>query len=382
MKIGALVPARLNSLRLPRKNILPLAGKPLVNWTIDVLLESDCFADITLSTESEEIADVVRSHYPESAVKILFRPEGLARHDSPMREVIRHYLQNRPAIDWLGIFLPTFPFRKAAQIRKASNAIHTLAPIRVTSVTREETFSRDFYYESKEGFRHFFRDHGIFCRHSSGCYTFHHRDFTDGEWSRYNLTMNERNYRLQVDARENTDVDTQEDFELSKRLTSVREIEPRPLVLHETGPWFVSLPKGVPLEDFLAFIGPARLADPGQPLLILEKAPQPVFQFRFYESSPMRKYLACQTAERLMRPSELVVKTQNMQLLPTTYRQNESYRLTAKAPNGATQIEPVSKEAMLHIPATDTEEAIAHDRVIFMEELRKQQFYLDPFLLT
>ena len=46
MKILALIPARGGSKRLPKKNILPLGGKPLISWTIDAVKDTPEIVDI------------------------------------------------------------------------------------------------------------------------------------------------------------------------------------------------------------------------------------------------------------------------------------------------------------------------------------------------
>lgn len=61
-KIIAIIPARGGSKRLPNKNILPLAGKPMIAWTIEAALNSRVFCDVLVSTDSQEIADVARKY--------------------------------------------------------------------------------------------------------------------------------------------------------------------------------------------------------------------------------------------------------------------------------------------------------------------------------
>lgn len=58
----AIIPARGGSKRVPGKNILPLAGKPLIAYTIEAALTSALFGRVVVSTDSEEIADVARTN--------------------------------------------------------------------------------------------------------------------------------------------------------------------------------------------------------------------------------------------------------------------------------------------------------------------------------
>jgi CMP-N-acetylneuraminic acid synthetase len=60
--ILALIPARGGSKGLPRKNVLPLAGKPLVAHTIATALDSSTITRTIVSTDDDEIAEAARSH--------------------------------------------------------------------------------------------------------------------------------------------------------------------------------------------------------------------------------------------------------------------------------------------------------------------------------
>ena len=55
MKIVALIPARGGSKGIPKKNIKLLHGKPLIAWTIETAIKSNCFDKIIVSTEFNEL---------------------------------------------------------------------------------------------------------------------------------------------------------------------------------------------------------------------------------------------------------------------------------------------------------------------------------------
>ncbi|MFZ5507775.1 MAG: pseudaminic acid cytidylyltransferase [Pseudomonadota bacterium] len=56
----AVIPARGGSKRIPRKNIRPFGGKPMMAWPIEAAIASGCFDQIIVSTDDEEIAEVAR----------------------------------------------------------------------------------------------------------------------------------------------------------------------------------------------------------------------------------------------------------------------------------------------------------------------------------
>ena len=59
-KILALIPARGGSKELPNKNILDLAGKPMITWTIEAALESKIFDEVVVSTDDQKIKRVAQ----------------------------------------------------------------------------------------------------------------------------------------------------------------------------------------------------------------------------------------------------------------------------------------------------------------------------------
>ena len=60
--ILGLIPARGGSKGLPRKNIKPLLGKPLIAWTIEQALASKYIDRIVVSTDDKEIAEISRNY--------------------------------------------------------------------------------------------------------------------------------------------------------------------------------------------------------------------------------------------------------------------------------------------------------------------------------
>lgn len=78
--ILAVIPARAGSKRLPKKNIMPLVGKPMIVWTIEAALASGIFKDVLVSTDSEEIAELSRRLGAQAP--FLRNPEDASDHAS------------------------------------------------------------------------------------------------------------------------------------------------------------------------------------------------------------------------------------------------------------------------------------------------------------
>jgi N-acylneuraminate cytidylyltransferase len=88
--ILALIPARGGSKSLPRKNIRPLAGHPLIAYSIAAALQAVSIDRVIVSTDDEEIAEVARGYGTEVP---FLRPAALAGDDTPDLPVFQHALQ-------------------------------------------------------------------------------------------------------------------------------------------------------------------------------------------------------------------------------------------------------------------------------------------------
>lgn len=113
-----MIPARGGSKGLPRKNLLPLGGRPLIAWTIEAARASERLERTWVSTDDEEIASVARAL---GADVPFLRPADLATDEAGIVGVLRHAVReleratgSRPAITVL--LQPTTPFRTARDI--------------------------------------------------------------------------------------------------------------------------------------------------------------------------------------------------------------------------------------------------------------------------
>ncbi|ASK35492.1 CMP-N-acetylneuraminic acid synthetase [Alcanivorax sp. N3-2A] len=113
----ALITARGGSKGIPGKNIKPLAGKPLIAWSIEAARASRYLDRLVVSSDAGDILEVARRYGAEVPFT---RPEALAADDTGSMEVILHALQalDQP-YDYLLLLQPTSPFRTAADIDDA-----------------------------------------------------------------------------------------------------------------------------------------------------------------------------------------------------------------------------------------------------------------------
>jgi CMP-N-acetylneuraminic acid synthetase len=117
MRVLGLVPARGGSKGIPRKNLAPLLGRPLLAYTARAALEARRLDRVVLSTDDPEIARVGAG----CGLEVPFmRPPELARDSTPSALVLRHALEmlesDGDLFDAVCLLQPTSPLRRAADI--------------------------------------------------------------------------------------------------------------------------------------------------------------------------------------------------------------------------------------------------------------------------
>jgi len=116
MQILAIIPARGGSKGIHRKNIKPLAGKPLIQYSIEAAQQSSYITDIVVSTDDDEIVSIVR----QAGGDVVMRPEKLARDDSLVMDAVRHVIDEKKktgfTCDVFILLEPTAPFRTPEDI--------------------------------------------------------------------------------------------------------------------------------------------------------------------------------------------------------------------------------------------------------------------------
>lgn len=114
----AVIPARGGSKRIPRKNIRVFAGKPMIAWSIEAALKSECFDKVIVSTDDPEIAEVARMAGAETP---FVRPPELSDDYTGTIPVIAHAvewaIQNEILATEICCIYATAPFVQISDIR-------------------------------------------------------------------------------------------------------------------------------------------------------------------------------------------------------------------------------------------------------------------------
>lgn len=176
----AVVPARGGSKRIPHKNIKDFCGKPIIAWSIEQAIKSECFDRIIVSTDDIEIARVAKRYGAEVP---FIRPAELSDDHTGTTPVIAH------AIRWVMEYIEpvanvcciyaTAPFVRAAdlsyglEILRATDADYALSvtdyafpiqrAVRVTSDQRIEMFQPEHFNTRSQDLEHAWHDAGQFC---------------------------------------------------------------------------------------------------------------------------------------------------------------------------------------------------------------------------
>lgn len=88
--VTAIVPMKGHSSRVPRKNIRPLAGRPLYHWITEAVLGARNVAKLVIETDSDEIAGDVHRNFPQ--LQVLRRPERLVGDEVPMNALLEWHI--------------------------------------------------------------------------------------------------------------------------------------------------------------------------------------------------------------------------------------------------------------------------------------------------
>ena len=142
-----IVPARAGSKGLPRKNIAPLCGKPLIAWSIEAGLRSQYIDLVIVSTDSNKIAGI-SAEYGASVPFI--RPAELATDETPTIDVVIHALeylnnQRKQRFDYTVLLEPTSPLRDEADIDRAiKQLVDNVGASSLVGISRTEAQNPEF----------------------------------------------------------------------------------------------------------------------------------------------------------------------------------------------------------------------------------------------
>lgn len=217
MKRLAIITARGGSKGLPDKNMLMVNGKPLLSYSIEAALESKCFDDIVLTTDSEEYIELL-SHYP---ISFLHRDKSLASDKSSSFDAIKDVITRKQfqRFDYFVLLQPTSPLRTAEQTRQICSyfeehitqydfCVSVSNSHKPTVLTRPidtdnsmKYFDIDYSNYSRQNYLPEYSPNGVFFIAKPDAYLEHKHFYGD------------RSIAFRMDKRDSIDIDDREDFE-------------------------------------------------------------------------------------------------------------------------------------------------------------------------
>lgn len=180
MNCLAIIPARSGSKGLKDKNIKLFCGKPLMAWTIEAAIQSECFSTVIVSTDSKVYADIAKEYGAE--VPFLRSNDNSSDKASTWdtaREVIKEYQNIGKKFDYICVLQPTSPLRNAEDIKQAfalledknANSVVSVCElehsISICNTLNEDLSLNGFYDSNKSGRR---QDSKIYYRLNGAIY--------------------------------------------------------------------------------------------------------------------------------------------------------------------------------------------------------------------
>jgi len=137
MKMLAIIPDRGGSKRIPKKNIRLFCGKPIISYSIEIAQRCNCFDEVMVSTDSEEIAEIACQY----GAKVPFMRSPETSNDyaglvEVINEVYTEYLKRGRKFITLCCLLPTVPFVRTDRILRGRDLLAKENFDSVLSVTR------------------------------------------------------------------------------------------------------------------------------------------------------------------------------------------------------------------------------------------------------
>jgi N-acylneuraminate cytidylyltransferase len=121
----AVIPARGGSKRIPRKNIKPFGGLPMIAWSIRAAIDSQCFDRIVVSTDDEEISSIAKEYGAEVPFA---RPTNLSDDHTGTIPVIAHAIewqnQHGEAVTEACCVYATAPFIQATDLQRGLEVLN------------------------------------------------------------------------------------------------------------------------------------------------------------------------------------------------------------------------------------------------------------------
>jgi CMP-N-acetylneuraminic acid synthetase len=230
-KILAVIPARGGSKGILHKNIYPLCGKPLIEYTIDAAFRSGMLDDVLVSTDDKQIADVSKK---AGAWVPFIRPSEYSGDHAKTIDVVMHAVDflntMKKHYDILVLLQPTSPLRDAKDIRNAIDLFRSDDDITsLASVSEADNPVLIRYMNENDQLEKLLDNDSTIRRQdmkkswriNGAIYINYFRDLCE------KTSFNDNKYGFVIDSRHGIDIDTVEDIRLAEFYLSEKALEER-----------------------------------------------------------------------------------------------------------------------------------------------------------
>lgn len=221
-----IIPARGGSKGIPRKNIKPLNGKPLIYYAIDTARAITVDENICVSTDDVEIKSVVEAY----GLKVPFlRPDELATDTAGSYEVLLHALdyfeKQGKKYDIVLLLQVTSPFRTAEQVKEALELFRQTNDKDAMVVSVKECPSNPYYdifEEDQNGFLQISKGDGTIYRRQDApkVYEYNGAIYIMDAHTLKHTHMHKIPHRVKyvMDAKSSFDLDTMQDWQMAEMM--------------------------------------------------------------------------------------------------------------------------------------------------------------------
>ena len=153
MKVVAVIPARAGSKGIPNKNLVEVAGKPLISWSIEAAINASSIDRILVTSDGDEILNIANQYNEVISIK---RPRELAEDQTPTAPVVIHALEEIKALkngfDYLILLQPTSPLRTEEEIEEAFEVLKNSNGNALVSVVKPSHHPLKSFKRSEQGY--------------------------------------------------------------------------------------------------------------------------------------------------------------------------------------------------------------------------------------
>ena len=231
MKIIAVIPARIGSKGIPKKNIQLIGKKPLIQYSIESAKKSKVFDKILVSTDSKQIAKVAKSLGAEVP---FIRPKRISGSYASVKDVIKHtvnFLAKNQSYfpDIITILQPTSPFRDIKIIKKSISSLQKTKATSVITVSELKKHPYKSFSYNKNFLKPFKKDFEKYESRQKIPKLFYHTGSVYSIWTKnlkkYNSIFGPRIKPIKTSGILNIDIDDSYDLEMARLLIRNKKLK-------------------------------------------------------------------------------------------------------------------------------------------------------------